>query len=122
MVSSTIVVANPLTEYFLQITFTEWDQEVQAFSPNRPDQPFAECVRFRRSNRRLQNTDAKALQRRVQPSRENGIAVVDDVAVTVIECQELAELLGGPFGGWMLGHVAVQNPPRADLHGHENVH
>jgi len=41
---STIVVANPLTEYPPQVTFAKWDQKIQTFSPNRADQTFAKCV------------------------------------------------------------------------------
>ena len=110
MRSSAIVVANPLTKNPLYMTFAEWDQKVQAFSPNRSDQPFTERVRLGRSNRRLQNTDAEALQCRVQVRGEDSIAVVDDVPVGMIEGQELTELLSGPLCGRVLGDVAVQDP------------
>lgn len=33
------------------MTFAEWDQEIQAFPPNRPHQALTECVRLGRSNR-----------------------------------------------------------------------
>ncbi len=74
------------------MTFAEWDEEIQAFPPNRPDQAFTECVRLGRSNRRLQNTNAETLQCRVQARGEDSIAVVDDVAVRMIEHQKFPEL------------------------------
>ena len=45
-----------------------------------------------RSNRRLQNTNAETLQCRVQARGEDSIAVVDDVAVRMIEHQKFPEL------------------------------
>ena len=35
--------------------------------------------------------------------------------------ENLAELLDGPFGCRMGGHVEVQNSPRTDLHRHEQI-
>ena len=46
---------------------------------------------------------------------------MDEVAVGVIIRQALAELLEGPFGCGVGGDVGVENPPRPDLHGDENV-
>jgi hypothetical protein len=79
------------------MTFAERDQEVQAFSPNGADQPLAEGVRLGCSDRRLQNTDAEAFQCRVQAGRKDGVAVVDDEAVGMIEHQKFPELLNGPL-------------------------
>ncbi len=92
------------------MTFAEWDQEIQAFSPNRADQPFAERVGLGRSDWRLQNTNAKTLECRVQVRGEDSIAVVDDESVLMIERHEFAELLGGPLCCWVLSDVAVQDP------------
>ena len=91
------------------MTFAEWDEEIQTFSPNRPNQAFTECVRLGRSNRSLQNTDSEAFQCRVQARGEDSITVVNDVVVGMIEHQELPELLGGPLGGRVLSDVAVQD-------------
>ena len=57
-----------------------------------------------------QNFDAEALQCRVQARGEDSITIVDDVAIRMIERQELAELLCGPLCGWVLSDVAVQDP------------
>ena len=103
------------------MTFTEWDQEIQAFSPNRADRPFTKRIGLGRSNRRLQNTNAETLQCGVQARGEDCIAVVDDVAVGMIEHQKLPELLGGPLGGRVLSDVAVQDPARSNFHCDEDV-
>ena len=99
--------ADVLAKNPLQLTFTQWDQEVQAFSPNRADQPFAEGVRLGRSNRRFQNTDAEALRSRIQARGEDSIAVVDDVTVRMVKRQEPTELLNGPLSGRVLSDLAV---------------
>jgi hypothetical protein len=53
MWASAIVVDHELLDDPAQVPFVEWYQEVQAFPPNGPDQPFTECVRLGRSDRRL---------------------------------------------------------------------
>ena len=92
------------------MTFAEWNQIIQAFPPNRADQAFTERVGLGRSNRRFQDTDAEAFQYRVQARGEDGIAVVHDEAVRMIEDQKFSELLGGPLRGRVLSDVAVQDP------------
>ncbi len=72
-------------------------------------------IRLGCSKGRPQNSDAEALQRRVQDRRENCIAVVDDESVRMIEHQKFAELLSRPFGRGMRSHVRVENAPRTDL-------
>ena len=36
--------------------------------------------------------------------------------------QEFTELLPSPIGSWMVGYVAMQNSPRADLDGDKDIH
>src|SRR5579862_9485278 len=97
------------------------DQEIETLSPNGPDQPFTECIRLRRSDRRFQCSYTESLQLGIQGRRKNRVPIVNDEAVRMIEWQELAELLDGPLGGGMLSHVAVENPPRADFHRDKDV-
>jgi len=35
--------------------------------------------------------------------------------------ENLPELLRGPFGGWVIGYIDMQNPARADLHRDQHV-
>jgi hypothetical protein len=46
---------------------------------------------------------------------------VDQEPVWVIVRQKLAELLSRPLGGGMRSQIRVENPPRADFHGDEDV-
>ncbi len=73
--------------------------EVQAFSPNRSDQPLTKCIHFGCSNRSFQNADTEPSQFRVYAGGEDRVAVVDDITVGMIERQKFAELLCGPLRG-----------------------
>jgi len=39
----------------------------------------------------------------------------------VLEGEDFAELLGGPFGGGVVGNVGVEDLAGADFHGYEDV-
>ena len=90
--------------------FVDRNQIVQAFSPNRPDEPFAKRIRLWEREWRPDRPNAEVLQRAVQGCRENRVAIVNDESVRMWFGENLPELLGGPFGGRMGGHVEVQNP------------
>ena len=102
------------------MAFVEWDEKVEALAPDGSDQPFAIRIRFGRADRRFQNPDAEALQLGIT-GRENRIAVVEDESVWMIERQKLAELLNRPLGSGMAGHVHIENAPRTDFHGNEDI-
>ena len=119
--TAAVVMSNELLDDHPQMTFVEGDQEIEALATNRPDQALAMGVCFRRSNGRLQNAETKTLQFGIQFGREDRIAVMDHELVRMVEGQALAELLEGSLGNRMRGDVRVQNPPRTDLHGDEDV-
>jgi len=119
--ASAIVVANVLAKDPLQVGLREGDKEVEALPTNGSDEPLAIGIRLGCSNGRPQNADTEAFQRRVQARREDGVAVVDDEAVGMIERQELAELLSRPLGSGMRSHVRVENAPRTYLHCDEDI-
>ncbi len=86
------------------------DEEVETLPPNGSDQPFAKGIRLRCSNGRPQDSDTEALQCRIQARREDGIAIMDDESVRMIERQKLSR----PLGRGMRSHVRVENAPRTD--------
>jgi len=102
------------------MAFVEWDEKVEALAPDGSDQPFAIRIRFGRADRRFQDPDAETLQLGIT-GRENRIAVVEDESVWMIERQKLAELLNRPLGSGMAGHVHIENAPRTDFHGNEDI-
>ena len=98
------------------MAFRQRDEEVETLPPDGSNEPFAVGIRLGCSNGGSQNADTEALQRRVQTRREDGVAVVDDESVRMIERQKLTELLSCPLGSGMRRHVRVENTPRADFH------
>ena len=50
-----IVMGDPLLQQTPQVVRTEWNEEVQAFPPQRAQKPFAESVGLRRLRRRFQH-------------------------------------------------------------------
>jgi hypothetical protein len=53
--------------------------------------------------------------------RKDCVAVVDDEPAGMIESQKLPELLSRPLGSGMLSDVRVENAPRTDLQGYEDI-
>jgi len=121
MRASSVMVHRELLDNQLQVSFAQRNEVVQALPANGADQPLAERVRFRCSHWRSQNTQAESVQRLIQANREDGVAVMNQDAVRVVERQKLTELLDGPLGGRMSRHVGVQDAARTGLHGHEDV-
>ena len=61
-----IVMDYPLAENSPQMFFVDRDEEIQALSANRPDEPFAECIGLRRLHRSLENRQTHALHTEIQ--------------------------------------------------------
>lgn len=121
MRSSAIKVCHELSEDRLEMFLAEWNQVVEAFPPKSPDESFAKCVGLRGMRRNLQHTNAEAVESAVHVRSEDAVPIVDHEPVRMIERQELTELLRGPVGRRMLGHVKVQDSARTDLHRDEDV-
>jgi hypothetical protein len=103
------------------VPLVDRNQIIQAFAPDRPDEPFAIRVRLGSEDRRSDRSHAKVLQGSIERRREDRIAIVNDEPVWMRIGENLPALLRGPFGGGMMGHIEVQNPPRADLHRDEDA-
>ena len=50
-----VIVSNPFFENHMQMPFAEQDQEIKALPPHGADEPFAESIRLRCPEWRLQN-------------------------------------------------------------------
>jgi len=66
MRSPLIVVLDPFLEDSPQMFLAQRDQEIQALSANRADEPLAVCIRLRRPEGSLQYLEAHRLQARIQ--------------------------------------------------------
>ena len=75
--STPIVVNDPLSQDTSKVPFIQHDQPIQAVSPDRADQPFAERVRLRASHRRLQHRDWLGFRRVDQSPKTTSDAAKD---------------------------------------------
>jgi hypothetical protein len=97
------------------MTFVYGDQEIETIAPEGSHEPFTESVRRWGSRGRPQDAHAKVFQRFIHSRREDGIAVVNQEPIGMIEIQELAELLRGPFRGGVFRDINVEHPAGADF-------
>jgi hypothetical protein len=57
----------------------------------------------------------------VEVVREDAVAVMEEEPALMVRWYRFAELLCGPLGRGMHGHMAMQNPTRGVLHQHEDI-
>lgn len=96
-------------------------QIVKALTADRANRPLANGVRLRGSHRRLQNVQPQSFDGVIEWARELAVAIADQEPVRMIRWNGFPQLLQCPFGGWILGHVAVKNPAGRMLDYHEDV-
>src|SRR5215469_1022949 len=113
--------SHPILENSPQVSFIQWNQEIQALTPNAPYQPFAECIRLGRSEWRFENAQAHCLHGRIERGRVNAVAVVDEKPIRFLSSDNLANLLKRPVRCGKSCDVDVSDPARAHLHDHKHV-
>jgi hypothetical protein len=70
----------------LQVPLVEWNQVIQAFSPNRSDEPLAERVRFRSPNRWSSAAYTEVFECEVERRRIDRISIMEDKPIRVWLC------------------------------------
>lgn len=93
----------------------EWDDIVQAFPADGSNQPFAMSVGGWHMNGRFQHVDAPTLHRVIQTGGEGIVPIMKQKLITFITRKRFPELLPRPFGGWVFGHVEVNETSGSDL-------
>ncbi len=121
MRAPTIVVRDPFAKDPSEMALVEWDQPVQTLPPHRADQALAKGVRLWRPHGRLQHSSSHRRDRSVDLSRIDPVTVVQHESVPGLGCDDGAELLDGPVRSRMLGHIPVDDPPRADFKNDEDI-
>ena len=100
--------------------FVERDQEIEAFPPDGPDESLAEGVRLGRVKGCLQDPHSHRPHRRIESRGVDAVPVVDHEPIGLLSGDGFAELLQGPVGRRMGGHVAVNDATRSHFQDHEN--
>jgi hypothetical protein len=78
---------------------------IQAFSPDRADEPFDVSILPRRAGRSWSVPDAHRLHSPGDDRTVGTIVVANDVSGCLIPGKSLGDLSGNPFGGWVGGDV-----------------
>jgi len=66
------------------VVLRQWDKEIQAFSVERTDDPFAEAVSLGASRWRFECTQSHVCNGSVELGRKNAIAVMDEKTVAMV--------------------------------------
>jgi hypothetical protein len=118
---SSVVVRCPFTRNRTQVAFAKRNEPVEALAPEGSDEALAEGVRFWTARRRLEHREAEGTGGCVERSREDRIAVVQEISPRMLGNEDLAQLLRGPCSRGMRRRVDVEDAPGADLHDNECV-
>jgi hypothetical protein len=110
-----VVVQDPRAQDPAEVTFVERDQPIQAFPPDRPDHAFTVGVGLGCSHGCLQYAQPHRSDRTVNGWRADRIAVVDQETMRGLAGDRGPTLLDRPVLRRMLGHVPMDDPPRADV-------
>jgi len=89
--------------------FGQGDQPIQTLPPEGPDEPFAKRIGLRAPHGRLAHLKAEVCYRRIAAGGEDRVAVMEDKPVRVVGRDCLTQLLEGPDGSRMGGHVEVND-------------
>jgi hypothetical protein len=94
---------------------------IEALPAQCSNEPFAQPIRLRAPHRRSNDLKVEVHERLIESGGEDCVAVVEDKSGGLVRRYSFAELLEGPGGGWMRGHVKVNNSARRVFHDHQYV-
>src|SRR2546426_12194526 len=80
---------------------------IQAFAPDRADEALREGVLPRALGRRQDFIDPYALHALPEPVTVDRVAIAEKIGRRGVVREGVHDLLGGPVGGWVFGHVEV---------------
>ena len=84
---------------------------IQALTPDRADEALSEGILPRALRRREHLLDPHSLQAVLKRLTVDAIAVAEEVGQRGLVGKGIHDLLGGPVGSGMLGHVEVNDAP-----------
>ncbi len=101
------------------MAFPKYQQMVQAFTPDRPDEAFTDSIRSGCFDGGGNDVDVSTGSDRCKMRPILVIIVADQMLGTLIERRCFAQLLGRPGIGRMAGNTHMNHAPRAEFHDHE---
>ena len=106
-----VVVGEVPGEEAVEISLAEYEDMIQALAPDRADEPLAERVLPRALRRREHLLDPHALHAAPELLAIDLVAITQEIAWGGVVWEGVDELLRGPGGGGVLGHVEVDDAP-----------
>jgi len=85
---------------------------IQILAPDRADEPLREGILPRAVRRREDFLDPHALHSVPKLFAADLVTVAQEIGGRGVVREGVHDLLGGPAGGWVLGHVEVDDAPR----------
>ena len=116
-----VVVVEVLSQDASEMQLAEHDDVVEALSADGPDQPLDVWALPRTSRRDEHFIDPHRLDALAEHVGVDAVAIADHVAARRVPGEGLGDLSCRPFGGWIRGHVEVEDPPAVVRQDQEDV-
>lgn len=111
-VSSRPVIVREVTgQDAAEVPVAKDEDMIQTLAPDGADEPLREGVLPRAVRRRQHFTDPHALHSLPERVTVYSVAIAEEIGRRGVVREGIDELLGGPGGGGMLGHVEVEDAP-----------
>src|SRR5918999_6612346 len=99
----------------------ERNQKVQAFPPERPQEPLTEGIGLGTLHRGFEDPQSQVAYVLVESLGEDRIAVMYQEAVALVSWDRVTQLLHRPVACWVYGHVGMQDSAACVFHHHKYV-
>src|ERR1700730_14557172 len=116
-----VIIRNERFQMVIQVGFVENDHMVEALTANRTDETLDVGSLPRGSRRRQNLLDSHCRHTLSEFSAKYAIPIPQHVAGDQIKREGLSQLLHGPFGRWMRGHVEMDDTAALVSHDQEHV-
>src|SRR2546426_7117022 len=111
MRASPVIVGEVAGQDAAQVAFAENQNVIQTLAPDRADEPLREGILPRAVRGREDFLDPRALHSVPKLFAVDLVAVAQEIGGRGVVRKGIHDLLGGPVGGGMLGHVEVDDAP-----------
>src|SRR5438093_985023 len=111
MRASPVIVGEVAGQNAAQVAFAENQNVIQTLAPDRADEPLREGILPRAVRGREDFLDPHALHSVPKLFAVDLVAVAQEIGGRGVVRKGIHDLLGGPVGGGMLGHVEVDDAP-----------